>query len=67
MTRNERKTGAINRCYNNATGMANVTSEIEKLERQLDAADDHINLLKGHEKVCDESLDRCEKKLFGDK
>lgn len=54
-------------CHKKAVGMASALATIDDLQRRLEAADAQIDLLRRHEKVCDESLERCQQKAYGSK
>ena len=71
--KDESKESAIDDCH--ARMLANSRDEVvEDLERQVEvakrraqAAENAAELARSHEKVCDESLDRCENKLYDGK
>ena len=68
LTRDEEKTLAINRCYNNATDFANAQQqEVEELLERLRATEAALDLERRHGEVCAESKERCEDRLFGSK
>jgi hypothetical protein len=54
-------------CHKKAVGMASALATIDDLQRRLEAADAQIDLLRRHEKVCDESLERCQQEAYGSK
>ena len=62
--RNESADSAIDQCHARMLATTSTNDLVQKLQQQLDAADSHIQLLKGHEEVCDESLSRCEDRLY---
>jgi len=66
-SKDESDDSAIDNCHTRMLATTSTNDVVRKLQDQLDAADNHIKLLKSHEEVCDESLDRCTNKLFGDK
>jgi len=54
-------------CHKKAVGMNSALATIEDLERRLEAAEDLAEFRQSHKEVCEESLERCEQKAYGEK
>jgi hypothetical protein len=54
-------------CHKKSVGMNDALKTIDDLKRRLDASEEYVDYLKSHQKVCDESLERCEEKAYGSK
>jgi hypothetical protein len=54
-------------CHKKSVGMDNALKTIDDLKRRLEASEEYVEYLKSHQKVCDESLKRCEKEAYGTK
>ena len=66
-SKGESDESAIDDCHTRMLATTSVDEVVRKLEDKLRAADNQIDLLRRHEKVCEDSLDRCEETAYGNK
>jgi len=58
---------AIDQCHLRMLSTTSTNDVVRKLEQQLQATENMLELEKLHKEVCDESLERCTDKVFGGK
>lgn len=66
-SKDESVDSAIADCHTRMLATTSTSDVVRKLEEQLSAAENMIELQERHKAVCDESLDRCEEKHYGSK
>jgi hypothetical protein len=58
---------AIDDCHTRMLATTSTDEVVRKLEQRLNAADNQLDLMRRHKEVCDDSLERCTDKVYGEK
>lgn len=58
---------AIDDCHTRMLATTSTDEVVRKLEQRLNAADNQLDLMRRHKEVCDNSLERCTDKVYGEK